>query len=184
MTDRFAHLGPYSELVDVAKELVDRPAGDLDAAAVRRLLGFDTDRDPVDARVDARWSRDGVDGEEVSWSVGYGPRTRARYLRPAGVAGPLPGVLALYGHDGYKYHGLEKVSSTGSNSAGSADGPQGTVPEVAPLRHATASPPHTWPPARICGPDHSAVWACPAAAAGRRCCRRPRPGSAPPSSWA
>src|SRR5262249_3522166 len=82
------------------------------------------DGEPLDVRADARWSRDGVDGEEVSWSVGYGPRTRARFLRPAGVAQPLPGVLALHGHDGYKYHGLEKVS----------DGPSGTLPEVAPLR--------------------------------------------------
>jgi dienelactone hydrolase len=126
MIDRFAHLGPFSDLVDVAADLVDRPVGDFDPAAVRRLLGFDAEGDPLDVRVDARWSRDGVDGEEVSWSVGYGPRTRARFLRPAGVAQPLPGVLALHGHDAYKYHGLEKIS----------DGPHGMVPEVAPLRQA------------------------------------------------
>jgi dienelactone hydrolase len=126
MTDRFAHLGPYSDLVGFAAGLVDRSGVDLDIAAVRRLIGFDTDVDPLDARVDARWSRDGVDGEEVSWSVGYGPRTRARFLRPAGATGPLPGVLALHGHDAYKYHGMEKIS----------DGPDGMVPEVASLREA------------------------------------------------
>jgi dienelactone hydrolase len=36
----------------------------------------------------------------------------------------LPGVLALHGHDGYKFHGLEKI----------ADGPAGTASEVGPLR--------------------------------------------------
>ncbi len=122
MAGRFAHLGPYSDIVRFA---VDR-AGDLDMAAVRALLGFDMDGDPLDVRVDGRWSRDGVDGEEVSWSVGYGPRTRARFLRPSGVAEPLPGVLAVHGHDAYKYHGLEKIS----------DGPDGMLADVAALRAA------------------------------------------------
>jgi dienelactone hydrolase len=119
-------LGPYSDLVSVAAGLARRPAADLDSAAVRQLIGFDVDRDPIDVRVDARWTRNGVDGEEVSWSVGYGPRTRARFLKPAGVAEPLTGVLALHGHDAYKYHGLEKIS----------DGPDGMLPEVAALRKA------------------------------------------------
>ncbi|HLU33357.1 MAG TPA: hypothetical protein VKZ74_04960 [Natronosporangium sp.] len=126
MTTGPAHLGPYRDLVDFAAAQVERPGGELDPAAVRRLIGFDTDGDPLDARVDARWSRDGVDGEEVSWWVGYGPRTRARFLRPAGATGALPGVLALHGHDAYKYHGLEKIS----------DGPGGMVGEVASLREA------------------------------------------------
>lgn len=122
MTD----LGLFDDLVDFAANLTPRPAGDIDSAAVRRLLGFDIDRDPLDVHVDARWTRDGVDGEEVSWSVGYGPRTRARFLRPTGTAEPLPGVLALHGHDAYKYHGLEKIS----------DGPDGMPPDVGTLRQA------------------------------------------------
>jgi hypothetical protein len=85
VTDRLAQLGPYSDLVDVAAGMADRPVGDLGTAAVRRLLGFDADRDPLDARVDARWSRDGVDGEEVSWSVGY----------RAADPGPVPAPVRL-----------------------------------------------------------------------------------------
>jgi len=119
-------LGAYYDLISAAADLMPRPAGDLDSAAVRQLIGFDADRDPLDARVEAAWSRDGVDGEEVSWSVGYGPRTRARMLKPAGSTGPLPGILALHGHDAYKYHGLEKIS----------DGPGGMLPEVAVPRQA------------------------------------------------
>lgn len=102
MAANYAHLGPFSDLVEVAARFAmparaGRPGPD--TAAVRRLLGFDHDASPVDPRTEARWSRDGVDGEEVSWSVGYGPRTRAWYLRPSGVAGALPGVLgAAAGH--------------------------------------------------------------------------------------
>jgi dienelactone hydrolase len=94
------------------------------SATVRRLLGFDHDGQPIDARVETRWSFDGVDGEEVSWSVGYGPRTQAWFLRPSAVSGPLPGVLALHGHDAYKFSGREKV----------ADGPGGVPPELESLR--------------------------------------------------
>jgi dienelactone hydrolase len=127
MADEFAHLGPFSDLVGVAAGFAERSGArrrGLDSLTVRQLLGFDHDREPTDARVEAGWSHDGVDGEEVSWWVGYGPRTRARFLRPSGATAPLPGVLALHGHDAYKFHGLEKI----------ADGPSGMTPGLEPLR--------------------------------------------------
>ncbi len=49
-------------------------------------------------------------GEEVSWSVGYGPRTRAWLFRPAGVQDALPGVMALHDHSGFKFYGKEKIA--------------------------------------------------------------------------
>jgi dienelactone hydrolase len=127
VTDRYQHLGPFSDIVDVAAGFIDRPAPAerrLDRPTVRRLLGFDRDGAPIDPRVESRWSSDGVDGDEVSWSVGYGPRTHAWLLRPSGRTGALPGVLALHGHDAYKFHGREKI----------ADGPGGPVPELSALR--------------------------------------------------
>src|SRR5690606_23509190 len=81
---------------------------------------------PADVRVERTWSRDGVDGEELSWSVGFGPRTRAWVLRPTGVDGPLPGVLAFHGHDGFKAAGREKI----------ATGPDAPRPELEALRGA------------------------------------------------
>jgi hypothetical protein len=57
---------------------------------------------PAEVRVERHWTADGLVGEELSYSVGYGPRTRARLLKPADAAGRLPGVLALHGHDGFK----------------------------------------------------------------------------------
>jgi dienelactone hydrolase len=129
VTVRYEQLAEYSDLVAVADSFaVARPG--LDSATVRRIIGFDRDGQPDDPRVEARWSRDGVDGEEVSWSVGYGPRTRAWFLRPSAASGPLPGVLALHSHDGYKYHGKEKIAD-GPDGPDSPDGPR---PELVELR--------------------------------------------------
>jgi hypothetical protein len=121
------HLGEYGDLVDFAASVRPLyPAGDrLGPAEVRELIGFpDVAPMPREVRVERRWRRDGVAGEEVSWSVGFGPRTVAWLLRPDGVDGPLPGVLALHGHDAYKYLGKEKI----------ADGPQGVHPDAVVLR--------------------------------------------------
>jgi dienelactone hydrolase len=60
----------------------------------------------------------------LSYSLGYGPRTRAWLLKPAEATGPLPGVLALHGHDGFKYYGKEKIT----------DGPEPAPPVVTALR--------------------------------------------------
>ncbi|MEZ0492018.1 alpha/beta fold hydrolase [Kineococcus sp. TBRC 1896] len=60
--------------------------------------------------VHERWTRDGLDGAEVSWEAGFGPRVRGRVLRPAGQAGPLPGALFLHCHGGVKSVGLDKLA--------------------------------------------------------------------------
>src|SRR5689334_17126763 len=106
---RFADLGVYSDLVPAAKKThllcpLARP-GKTTQKAVLEMLGFDSyPAKPRQVRIDARWERDGVAGEAISWSVGYGPRTEAWLLRPAGVKGKLPGVIALHDHGGFKYY--------------------------------------------------------------------------------
>ncbi len=57
--------------------------------------------------------KDGLVVEHLRWNVGYGPDTEAVVLRPAGVAGPLPAVLALHDHGGDKLLGLHKISDAG-----------------------------------------------------------------------
>jgi dienelactone hydrolase len=71
-----------------------------------------------------RWQAEGVVGEEVGWSVGYGPRTAAWVLRPAGRTRPLPGILALHDHGNFKLLGKEKI----------ADGPAPPAAEIVALR--------------------------------------------------
>lgn len=115
------HLGPFSDWVEFARgrdAVPPEPTG----PARRRLgeiLGFSfADEQPRAVELGASWERDGVAGQEVFWSVGFGPRTRARVLRPAGESGPLPGVVALHDHGAFKFHGLEKISEGAEPSPG------------------------------------------------------------------
>jgi len=54
-----------------------------------------------------------VDVATLSWDVGFGPRTRALLLRPAGSTGTLPGVLGLHCHGGEKWVGAAKLADDG-----------------------------------------------------------------------
>ena len=86
MGEKLQHLGPFSDWLPFSQReqpLYAGPGnGSLTVVQVRQILGTAADGAPVDARVEQSWQRDGVAGEEVSWSVGYGPRTHAWLLAP------------------------------------------------------------------------------------------------------
>jgi dienelactone hydrolase len=118
---KLKYLHPFSDLVTAAhKSRPIFPTAQPGRASQKKLLetlSFDPGpAKPREVRVEKRWKRDGIDGELLSWSVGYGPRTQAFVLRPSGANGPLPGVVALHDHGGFKYYGKEKI----------ADGPDKT----------------------------------------------------------
>lgn len=122
MTEIFQHLGIYSDWVAAAKDRADlfpqAGPGTQTQSLIRDALGFTSSHEtPGDARIELQWEADGLVGEEVSWSVGYGPRTHAYLLKPAGDHGPLPGIVALHDHSDFKFYGKEKI----------ADGPQGAL---------------------------------------------------------
>lgn len=126
--DGVRDLGVFSDWVDEAYRQVRlRPAASATEPtrhAIREVLGFCDDAGiPADVRHERTWERDGLVGEEVSWSVGFGTRTRAWVLRPTGSTS-LPGVVALHCHSGMKFYGKEKV----------ADGPGPTPQAVNGLR--------------------------------------------------
>lgn len=115
MKQHYQHLGVYSDLVEEARR--QGPLHPLAApgpqtqALVRQVLGFcHRPEAPLDARVEQRWERGGLAGEDISWSVGYGPRTRAYLLKPAQAREPLPGLVALHDHGGFKYYGKKKIA--------------------------------------------------------------------------
>lgn len=111
----YHHLGIYSDLVAQAGRQAElypplKP-GPQAVALVRKVLGFEhLPEEPQDVQVERRWEKDGLEGEELSYWVGYGPRAHAWLLKPAGATRPLPGVLALHDHGGFKYYGKEKIA--------------------------------------------------------------------------
>ena len=129
MTTHYQHLGIYSDWVEAAQRQqplypLAKP-GPETQARVRDVLGFCHGAEtPLAAQIERTWQRDGLSGEEVSWSVGFGPRTHAYVIKPANVTGPLPALVALHDHSDYKFYGKEKI----------ADGPDGTAPGVRALR--------------------------------------------------
>jgi dienelactone hydrolase len=62
--------------------------------------------------VQNRYVYDGLDVEELTWQLPYGPPTEAVFLKPAGATGPLPGILGLHCHGGNKYLGKRKITRT------------------------------------------------------------------------
>ncbi len=58
-------------------------------------------------------SHDGLRFEELTWRLPYGPPTRAVFLKPEGVTGRLPAILALHDHGGQKCFGVEKICQIG-----------------------------------------------------------------------
>jgi len=125
----YQHLGVFSDWVDAARRqqalFPEALPGPATQAQVREVLGFcHGDETPLDVRVEQRWRDGDLLGEEISWSVGFGPRTHAYLVKPANAHGPLPGIVALHDHSDYKFYGKEKI----------ADGPSGEAPGVRVLR--------------------------------------------------
>ena len=54
-------------------------------------------------------THDGVTTSQLSWQLGFGPRTTGWLARPAGRTGQLPGVLALHCHGGNKFGGADRL---------------------------------------------------------------------------
>jgi len=117
-------IGAYGEW---ASQLVSDPPGlslrrgtftDLEAwrakarARVYELLAQPDTGGVPEVTVHRQVEFDGLHIEELSWQLPYGPPTKAIYLRPARVDGPLPGVLALHDHAGNKYFGRQKIART------------------------------------------------------------------------
>jgi dienelactone hydrolase len=71
-----------------------------------KLPKFPTDFQIVRGK---KWNHEGVTICEISWNVGWGPRTQAYLLTPEGVTTPLPGALFLHSHDDVKEFGKEKL---------------------------------------------------------------------------
>jgi hypothetical protein len=120
MTQSYLHLGIFSDLVEAANRqnrlYPSAAPGSETQAKILEVLGFcNLPEVPFQVQTEETWEHDGILGERVSWWVGYGPRTQAYVLKPTGVNGPLPSVLALHDHGGFKYFGKEKIADGSSD---------------------------------------------------------------------
>ncbi|MEE4194909.1 MAG: hypothetical protein V2J07_06905 [Anaerolineae bacterium] len=116
MTKHYEHLGIYSDWVDAARNhkilFPTANPGKQTLDALLQLMGFNnTPEFPQEVRVERKWEADGITGEVLSWSVGYGPRTEAYLMKPADAEGKLPAVVALHDHGGFKWFGKEKIAN-------------------------------------------------------------------------
>jgi dienelactone hydrolase len=119
MTEQYQHLGIFSDWVDAAHRqhslYPTAVPGPRTQNLIRETLGFcHTDESPAEVRIEREWEQDGLIGQEVSWSVGFGPRTHAYVFKPANASRPLRGIIALHDHSDFKFYGKEKI----------ADGPE------------------------------------------------------------
>lgn len=65
--------------------------------------------------VQRSYQYDGLQVEELSWQLPYGPVSEGLLLKPAGTTGRLPAVLAFHDHGGQKVFGKEKISRIGDD---------------------------------------------------------------------
>ena len=109
----FEHLGVYSDLVQYTARTRGRKTEPRSPELRQRICDLlqvdDFISEPRDFRVESTWTNDGLRCEEVSWPVGYGPRTHSWVLRPDDSK-KLPAIVALHGHDGVKWYGKEKIA--------------------------------------------------------------------------
>jgi dienelactone hydrolase len=129
MPEHYQHLGVFSDWVEAARRQQElypiASPGQQTQSLLREALGFcHGDENPLQVKNESQWEREGVIGEEVSWSVGYGPRTHAYVLKPAKAKERLPGIVALHDHSDFKFYGKEKI----------ADGPQEISPVLRDFR--------------------------------------------------
>lgn len=91
-------------------------------AALGRVLGLRRRIDPPSVTVEGETLVGTVRIRTLSWSVGFGPRTRAYLLTPADASGLLPGVLGLHAHGGKRWIGAEQLVDLGPDSSDEAIG--------------------------------------------------------------
>lgn len=129
MSEYYQHLGIFSDWVAAARRQrslypIAAP-GPQTQELLREILGFcHADESPAEVKIEREWQKDGLIGQEISWSVGFGPRTHAYVFKPANATKPLPGIVALHDHSDFKFYGKEKI----------ADGPDVTSPPLNEFR--------------------------------------------------
>lgn len=124
--DRPSAIPGYEDWPDYLRQAGRHPGPSPEAQHLADVLGV-----PAAARlptVTTEWEMtdDGVTTSQLSWQLGFGPRTRAWLVHPADGSGPFPGLLALHCHGGSKFGGANRLVKLPGNHASA---------EAAQVRH-------------------------------------------------
>lgn len=93
----------WSDLLEWKKRATD--------ATMNRMAVPDVGGMP-EVKVKSQYVFDGLQIEELTWQLPYGPPTDAILLKPANSKGRLPGILAFHDHAANKYFGTRKITRT------------------------------------------------------------------------
>lgn len=107
-------IGGYEDWPAFMRSRPRHVAGSAPSQELADALGVPAVPEAPRAVLESVETHDGVTTSRVSWQLGFGPRTGAWYLRPAGESGPLPGVLALHCHAGVKSDGAARLLAVGT----------------------------------------------------------------------
>ncbi|MBP1134938.1 dienelactone hydrolase [Arthrobacter sp. PvP023] len=99
----------YEDWPDWVRQHPRHQASGPAAQELSDALGVPVPSAPEDLQVHREDTHDGVTTSQLSWQLGFGPRTTGWLVRPAGSTGPLPGVLALHCHGGNKFGGADRL---------------------------------------------------------------------------
>ena len=108
-TERPSAIAGYEDWPAHVRTHPRRLASSAAAQELSDVLGVPERGAPPDVTVHWEETYDGATTSQLSWQLGFGPRTTGWLVRPAGSTGPLPGVLALHCHGGNKFGGADRL---------------------------------------------------------------------------
>lgn len=135
-----------------------------EAAQLAGALGVPAVTPDLAYAVHSESEHDGVITSRLQWQLGFGPRTSAWFVRPAGAAESLPGLLALHCHGGIKAYGAARLVSlpAGLNDSHDMNNPDGGAPSGGKPGSAPGSASLALPPldirAKLYGGRALATW--------------------------
>jgi dienelactone hydrolase len=128
----------YEDWPDHARTASAFVSSDPQVSALGRVLGLRAPIDPPGVEYGAELVVGAVRIRMLSWSVGYGPTTRAYLLTPVGADRMLPGVLALHAHGGKRWIGAEQLVDLGPSASDQARAQRAGYGGLAPANELAA----------------------------------------------
>lgn len=107
--DRPSAIPGYEDWQAYLRQVGRHPAHSSSAQQLADVLGVPAASGSPIVTTDWKMTGDGVTTSQLSWQLGFGPRTRAWLVHPTEGPGPFPGLLALHCHGDSKFGGANRL---------------------------------------------------------------------------